>query len=80
MKCVIFLKHNEILTGNLRGQMKIWDLRSENNYPSSTFMLKGDQITVTSLAFHPTQRHMVVAGDEEGMRTLFFFTFEIHNK
>ncbi|GJQ68893.1 hypothetical protein Trydic_g6087 [Trypoxylus dichotomus] len=71
LKAVIFLKYNEILTGNLRGQMKIWDLRSKENLPSSMFMLSGDQVTVTCLAYHPTQRHMVVAGDEEGSLTVW---------
>ncbi|XP_030762487.1 nucleoporin Nup43 [Sitophilus oryzae] len=67
--CVLFLKHNEILTSNLRGQMKIWDLRSQTNTPTKTFMLSGDQVTPTCLIFHPTQRHLVIAGDELGAIT-----------
>lgn len=66
LKCIVFLKHNELLTGNLRGQMKIWDLRSSSDSPTGSFMLGGDQIAATTLAFHPTQRHLVVAGDEQG--------------
>lgn len=46
--------------------MKLWDLRSEKNVPSSTFMLSGDQVMPTCLVYHPTQRHLLVAGDEEG--------------
>lgn len=67
INCVIFSKHNEILTSNLRGQMKIWDLRSDSNEPNSTFMLSGDQVTPTCLTFHPTQRHLILAGDDLGM-------------
>lgn len=63
---VIFIKHNEILTSNLRGQMKIWDLRSNNKVPNITFMLSGDQVTPTCLAYHPTQRHLIIAGDDLG--------------
>lgn len=66
LNCVTFIKHNEILTGNLRGLMKIWDLRSPTNEPSNTFMFSSDQVAATCLTVHPTQRHMVVAGDEEG--------------
>ncbi|XP_022909019.1 nucleoporin Nup43 [Onthophagus taurus] len=69
--CVTFLKHSEILTGNLRGHMKIWDLRSSSNTESSSFMMSGEQIAPTCLTFHPTQRHMVVAGDEEGSLTVW---------
>ncbi|XP_066140694.1 nucleoporin Nup43 [Euwallacea fornicatus] len=68
IQCIIFLKHNEILTSNLRGQMKIWDLRSGNK-PSGAFMLSGDQVTATYLTFHPTQRHIIIAGDELGALT-----------
>lgn len=42
--------------------MKIWDLRNNNSKPTSTFMLSGDQVTPTYLTFHPTQRHMIIAG------------------
>ncbi|XP_044761105.1 nucleoporin Nup43 [Coccinella septempunctata] len=71
LKCVLFLKHNEILTSNLRGQMKIWDLRSKSEEPSSMFVLSGDMIAPTCLTYHPTQRHLVVAGDEEGSITIW---------
>lgn len=72
--CVIFSKHNEVLTSNLRGQLKIWDLRTQNNIPSSTFMLSGDQVTPTCLTFHPTQRHMILAGDDLG-KSLYILCF-----
>lgn len=46
--------------------MKIWDLRSQSNSPSSTFLLSGDQVAATSIINHPTQRHLVLAGSENG--------------
>ncbi|CAH0558752.1 unnamed protein product [Brassicogethes aeneus] len=69
LQCVIFLKHNEILTSNLRGQMKIWDLRSKEKTAINTFMLSGDHVTPTCLTFHPTQRHLIIAGDDLGSLT-----------
>nr|CAI5860046.1 unnamed protein product [Callosobruchus analis] len=63
---VLFLKHNEILTSNLRGQMKVWDLRNSGEQPSNTFMLSGDQVTSTCLTCHPTQRHLLISGDDLG--------------
>ena len=44
LRSVCFLKHNEVLTGNLRGQMKVWDLKSSSDKPTSTFMLSGEQV------------------------------------
>lgn len=41
MTCVAFLKHNEVVTGNLRGQLKMWDLRAPDNVPLSSFMASG---------------------------------------
>ncbi|XP_051176057.1 nucleoporin Nup43 [Leptopilina boulardi] len=69
--CIDFLKHNEILTGNIRGHMKIWDLRNYQDRPVP-FMLS-DQVTteVTSVAHHPTQRHIVVAGGGDGSLTVW---------
>lgn len=69
LNCVIFLRHNEVLTGNMRGQLKIWDLRNELDKAVST--LNDDQITSTCLAYHPTQRHLVIAGDEEGSLSIW---------
>lgn len=71
LNCVTFLKHNEILTSNTRGQMKIWDLRSNKDVPANTFMLSGDQVMPTCLVHHPTQRHLLVAGDEDGKNYIF---------
>lgn len=69
LHCVTFLKHNEILTSNLRGQLKIWDLRNADNNPNNTFMISGEQGTPTCVTFHPTQRHLVLTGDDLGSLT-----------
>lgn len=51
--------------------MKIWDIRASDNNPRQSFMLGTDQIAATCLTYHPTQRHIVVAGDEEGSLTIW---------
>lgn len=71
LRSVCFLKHNEVLTGNLRGQMKVWDLKSSSDKPTSTFMLSGEQIGASCVTHHPTQRHMVLAGGEDGSLTVW---------
>lgn len=55
--------------------MKIWDLRSDSKEPNNTFMLSGDQVTPTCLTFHPTQRHLILAGDDLGE---FYFCLQIY--
>lgn len=51
--------------------MKIWDLRSQNNSPSATFLLGGDQVAATCIVHHPTQRHLAIAGSENGSLTVW---------
>ncbi|KAJ0182809.1 hypothetical protein K1T71_002178 [Dendrolimus kikuchii] len=63
---VCYIKHNEVITGNIRGHMKIWDLRSPNNKPSASFLLAGDELAATCITSHPTQPHIVLAGSESG--------------
>ncbi|PSN43436.1 Nucleoporin Nup43 [Blattella germanica] len=71
LRCVCFLKHNEVLTGNLRGQMKVWDVKSSVDKPVSNFMLSGEQVGASCVTHHPTQRHLVLAGGEDGSLTVW---------
>ena len=45
----------QVVTSNMRGQLKLWDLRSNQQQPATTFLLSSDQVAVTCLARHPTQ-------------------------
>ncbi|XP_046392764.1 nucleoporin Nup43 [Ischnura elegans] len=70
LHCVCFLKYNQVITGNLRGQLKVWDFGVPNSHkPVSTFMLSGDQVTAMCITQHPTQRHVVLVGGEDGSLT-----------
>lgn len=71
LRCVLYRRHNEILTGNLRGQMKLWDLRIADEKPLLTFMLSGDQLGATCITQHPTQQHTVLVGGEDGSITVW---------
>ena len=48
LHCVDFLRHSEILTGNNRGHMKVWDLRNDQDSPATTIMLS-EQAKVTTV-------------------------------
>ncbi|CAH1639397.1 unnamed protein product [Spodoptera littoralis] len=63
---ICFIKHTEVITGNVRGHMKIWDVRSTNNKPSAAFLLAGDELAATCIIHHPTQPHIILAGSESG--------------
>ncbi|CAH0405580.1 unnamed protein product [Chilo suppressalis] len=63
---VCFIKHTEVITGNLRGHMKIWDLRTNINKPAASFLLAGDEMAATCILNHPTQPHIILAGSESG--------------
>ncbi|XP_034838355.1 nucleoporin Nup43 [Maniola hyperantus] len=63
---VCFIKLNEVITGNIRGHMKIWDIRSSNNKPAAAFLLAGDELAATCIVRHPTQPHVILAGSESG--------------
>ncbi|XP_068626752.1 nucleoporin Nup43 [Battus philenor] len=63
---ICYIKHNEIITGNVRGHMKIWDLRSPDNKPAASFLFAGDELATTCIIKHPTQPHFILAGSESG--------------
>jgi len=64
---VLFVKQEEIAAANNRGQVKIWDLRSEEADPVKTCHLAMDLIGITAIARHPTQPHIFVGGGSNGV-------------
>ncbi|KAK7018683.1 Nucleoporin Nup43 [Halocaridina rubra] len=66
---VIYVRASEVLTGNMQGHLKLWDIRS--NQPAKATLISPDQIAVCTLAGHPTQQHLVAAGGEDGALTLW---------
>ena len=60
----MFVKASEILTANMQGHLKLWDLRTQNS--PKVILLSPDQVSVKTLSGHPTQNHLVAAGGEDG--------------
>jgi len=76
---VLFVKNDELVVGNMRGQLKIWDLRTKDrDDPASTCVLSNEQVGITCLAKHPTQSHVLVTGSEDGMLAFWDLRKEKH--
>ena len=41
----LFVRNDELVVGNMRGQLKLWDLRSRDDEPSSTCVLSNNQVS-----------------------------------
>ncbi|XP_037082016.1 nucleoporin Nup43-like [Pollicipes pollicipes] len=61
------ITHSHVVTANMRGQIKSWDVRSAGRSPTSSVMASQQQSPVTSLARHPTQYHVLASGDGDGV-------------
>ncbi|XP_021957994.1 nucleoporin Nup43 isoform X2 [Folsomia candida] len=72
--CVDFVSRSEILTGNGGGQLKRWDLREPENKPVQILnpnFAMNNIYGVISLAVHPSQKHLVIAGYQSGCMDLY---------
>jgi len=67
MSSVIFMKQEEVASANNRGQVKLWDLRSNHENPNKTCHLAMDLVGITSIAKHPTKPYIMVAGGSNGV-------------
>lgn len=58
---------SQVLTANMRGQLKLWDLRAASDEPvTSSVLPSDDQIEVGCLSTHPSQTHIVCSGSSDG--------------
>lgn len=60
---VLFVNHNEILTGNRMGVVKIFDARSDSQKPQANLLVscleEKRSNSVNCITCHPTQKHIV---------------------
>nr|XP_027213572.1 nucleoporin Nup43-like [Penaeus vannamei] len=69
MYAVVYVRASEVVTANMQGHLKLWDLRAQQ--PAKATLLSPDQIAVCHLAGHPTQQHLVAAGGEDGAMAIW---------
>lgn len=72
---VEFVSQKELLTGNGMGVIKVFDTLADTDKPTTTLLVYCEDEKrcnrVTSICFHPTQKHIILAGTEEGSITVF---------
>lgn len=68
---ICFLRYREIITGDIRGHMKTWDLRMSTEEPTSSFLLSDEELAATCISNHPTQPYIVLVGSESGSLTVW---------
>ena len=78
LNTVIFLRNDEVAAANMRGQLKIWDLRSKAEEPVTTCVLSSEQISIGCIAKHPTQQHILCSGSDDGMLAFWDLRRQTH--
>ena len=78
LNAIIFTRQDEIAAANMRGQLKIWDLRSNADEPTRTCVLSSEQISIGCVAKHPTQQHILCSGSEDGMLAFWDLRSQMH--
>lgn len=87
LTAVAYVSPAEVFTGNRMGTIKMFDVRAnteamdddrqqqQRQRPVATMLISCDDEkkpnAVTALAYHPTQRHILLAGSEEGSITVW---------
>ncbi|XP_025423607.1 nucleoporin Nup43 isoform X2 [Sipha flava] len=67
LTCISFLTETEILCCNALSQMKLWDLRvNKNDITTDINNFTQTQVPITCIAQHPSQKHFIFTGSEEG--------------
>jgi len=69
-----FVGRSDILTGNAGGQLKLWDLRGNENSPVQTMnpnVVMNNIYGAISIAQHPSQSHLVIVGYQSGLVDLW---------
>jgi len=67
LTCICFLTETEVLCCNSLSQMKLWDLRvNKNDITGGINNFTQTQVPITCIAQHPSQKHFIFTGSEEG--------------
>lgn len=72
LNAAMFTSHDEILTGNSRGMIKLWDVRTNSVKPvHSSSLAEDSEVGVSSMDRHPFQGHVIAIGSYDGMLAIY---------
>ncbi|XP_060859347.1 nucleoporin Nup43-like [Metopolophium dirhodum] len=67
LTCICFLTNTEVLCCNALSQMKLWDIRvAKSSIMANINHFTQTQVPITCVAQHPSQKHYIFTGSEEG--------------
>ncbi|XP_050546835.1 nucleoporin Nup43 isoform X2 [Daktulosphaira vitifoliae] len=67
LTCICFLTETQVLCCNALSQIKLWDLRvDKSDITANINNFTQNQVPVTCIAQHPSQKHFIFTGSEEG--------------
>ncbi|XP_067049328.1 nucleoporin Nup43-like [Acropora muricata] len=75
---ITFTKSNEVAAATFGGQMKVWDLRQPSDKPGQIMLLSGDRVSLLCVDKHPTQPHLLAAGGQDGVLSIWDMRQELY--
>jgi len=73
-----FTKLHEVAAVTFGGQLKVWDLRQPIDKPGRTMLLSGDHVSLLCVDKHPTQPHLLAAGGQDGVLSIWDMRQELY--
>ncbi|KAL9969117.1 hypothetical protein ACROYT_G021289 [Oculina patagonica] len=73
-----FTKSHEVAAVTFGGQLKVWDLRQPSDKPGRTMLLSGDRVSLLCVDKHPTQPHLLAAGGQDGVLSIWDMRQELY--
>ncbi|KAJ7394396.1 Nucleoporin Nup43 [Desmophyllum pertusum] len=75
---ITFTKSHEVAAVTFGGQLKVWDLRQPSDKPGRTMLLSGDRVSLLCVDKHPTQPHLLAAGGQDGVLSIWDMRQELY--
>lgn len=71
LTAVCYVRQQEVVASNIRGHLKVWDLRAHSSGPSKALLFSGEQVAVFCIGQHPSQPHVLVTGTQNGLLSIW---------
>ncbi|KAI5741072.1 hypothetical protein M8J76_010083 [Diaphorina citri] len=71
IKCVSFIDHKSVITGNALGSLKVWDLSSGQPKPVFSLPSTLKLVSINFIQQKPSQQHLLFVGSDDGSITVW---------